>query len=137
MVDTSQVAFAAAAYLRITNGQESDIVFIMGKTRLAPKKLLSIPRLELQAAVLGVHHHLTLTQTTFWSDSMTVLQWINSTSRRFKPFVGHRVAEIISTTLLTNGDGSQRSRTQPMQPHVPRICRKLITTANGYLVPHS
>ncbi|KAL7724625.1 hypothetical protein ACLKA6_013859 [Drosophila palustris] len=107
MVDASQVAFAAAAYLRITNGQESDIVFIMGKTRLAPKKLLSIPRLELQAAVLGVrlatliheHHHLTLTQTTFWSDSMTVLQWINSTSRRFKPFVGHRVAEIISTTL--------------------------------------
>ncbi|KAM8711561.1 hypothetical protein ACLKA7_012129 [Drosophila subpalustris] len=79
----------------------------MGKTRLAPKKLLSISRLELQAAVLGVrlailiheHHHLTLTQTTFWSDSMTVLQWINSTSRRFKPFVGHRVAEIISTTL--------------------------------------
>ncbi|XP_030386687.1 uncharacterized protein LOC115633383 [Scaptodrosophila lebanonensis] len=103
-VDASQSAFAAAAYLRIVYGSQTDVAFVIGKTRLAPTKLLSIPRLELQAAVLGVrlnklvvkHQQFKLHKTVFWSDSKTVLQWLHSKDRKFKPYVAHRVTEILS-----------------------------------------
>jgi len=53
-VDASQAAFAAVAYLRVLSPTKVDVAFVIRKTRLAPKKLLSIPRLKLQAAILGV-----------------------------------------------------------------------------------
>jgi len=53
-VDASQAAFAAIVYLRVLSPTKVDVAFVVGKTRLAPKMLLSIPRLEQQAAILGV-----------------------------------------------------------------------------------
>nr|XP_041632359.1 uncharacterized protein LOC121502723 [Drosophila kikkawai] len=105
-VDASQEAFAAVAYLRIVCPTVVDIAFVMGKTRLAPKKLLSVPRLELQAAVLGIrlnrllqqNHKLPIDETFFWSASKTVLQWVRSKTRKFKPFVSHRITEILSSS---------------------------------------
>ncbi|XP_037931304.1 uncharacterized protein LOC119666101 [Teleopsis dalmanni] len=103
MVDASETAFAAAAYFRIINREEIKISFILGKTRTAPKRLMSIPRLELQAAVLGLRisktilkgHSIHVTKVTYWTDSRTVLHWIHASERKYKPFVGHRIAEII------------------------------------------
>lgn len=105
--DASEMAFAAVAYWRIARPDgQVDIAFVAGKTRCAPVKLLSIPRLELQAAVLAVRlrqsieaaHPIKLTRVVFWSDSTTVLSWIRSDHRRYKPFVGHRIAEILEST---------------------------------------
>ena len=67
-----------------------------------PIKSVSIPRLELMAAVLGVRLaetvseklEIPLSQHTLWSDSMDVIYWIQGHSRRLKPFVANRVAEI-------------------------------------------
>ena len=67
---------------------------------------MSIPRLELQGALLASRLSATLraeheTQwegTTYWTDSNTVLQWIRSEAGRFKPFVAHRVGEIHELT---------------------------------------
>ncbi|XP_067635222.1 uncharacterized protein [Eurosta solidaginis] len=106
VVDASQSAFAAAAYFRITSSDGCDVTFVAGKTKGAPQKLLSVPRLELQAAVLGVRvanlvrqgHNVQVNQTYFWSDSQTVLHWVNSKERKFKPYVGHRIAEILAST---------------------------------------
>lgn len=50
--DASESAFACVAYWRV-KGLSADYAFISGKTKCAPQTILSIPRLELQAAVLA------------------------------------------------------------------------------------
>ena len=60
---------------------------LVGKSRVTPKKFLSIPRLELKAAVLSVKigKELTLGNITekFWTDSQVVLTYIGSITKRF------------------------------------------------------
>ena len=101
--DASENAFGVVAYLRFE--LEDGTVhcsFVTSKARVAPIKQLSIPRLELQAAVMAIRvaetvkteHDMTVHETVYWSDSSTVLQWINSESRRFNTFVANRISEI-------------------------------------------
>ena len=101
--DASELAFGAAAYWRFrTMDQLFCCAFILGKTRLAPIKPLTIPRLELQAAVMAVRMSAMIkkeldvssSQITYWTDSTTVLQYIKSETTRFHTFVSNRVAEI-------------------------------------------
>ncbi|XP_055914028.1 uncharacterized protein LOC129947476 [Eupeodes corollae] len=109
-VDASENGFAAVAYLRIANDDNINCVLIGAKTRVAPLKSLSIPRLELQAAVLGVRfakvitksHTIRISQCTFWSDSKNVLSWIQSDHRRYKPFVAYRVSEILDFSEISD-----------------------------------
>lgn len=51
--DAGQDAMAAVAYLRIQAGQQIQVSLIGAKTKIAPTKPTSIPRLELQAALIG------------------------------------------------------------------------------------
>ena len=72
-------------------------------------KTLIVSRLQLQAAVLGTRlmqcirdeHSLDITDCILWSDSKTVIKWIRSEHRRYKPFVQHRIAEILATTNVS------------------------------------
>ncbi|GBP53425.1 hypothetical protein EVAR_17500_1 [Eumeta japonica] len=102
-VDASEKSYAAAVYWRIKLSEhESAVSLIAGKARVAPLKVISIPRLELQAALLGARLassilteiELNVTRKIFWTDSRTVLSWIRSDPRSFKPFVAHRLAEL-------------------------------------------
>ena len=105
--DASQEAFGACAYIRwmTTNGKH-DVRFVAAKSRVAPLKELTIPRLELQAAVLASRLQVTIKEecrfqfegTFLFTDSAIVLAWIRSTARRFKPFVSSRVGEIQSNS---------------------------------------
>ncbi|XP_037945155.1 uncharacterized protein LOC119677741 [Teleopsis dalmanni] len=103
-MDASQVAFAAALCPRIKHQYVVDVVFVCGKTRIVAQKLLSMSRLELQAAVLATRlstlevdrHEINISRIVFWTDSNTVLCWVHSRHRRFKPFVGHRIAKILT-----------------------------------------
>ncbi|XP_055923385.1 uncharacterized protein LOC129953880 [Eupeodes corollae] len=129
-VDASQSAFAAVGYFRIVTENRIELSFVAGKTRTAPKKLMSVPRLELQAAILGLRlsrsiiqsHEIKISKTIFWSDSRTVLYWIHSHERRYKPFVGHRISEIISNTdpnqwrWVPTSDNSADAATRPTFP---------------------
>ena len=98
--DASQKAYGAVCYLRLVNSEGSvHCSFVLAKSRLAPIKQLTLPRLELLAAVLGVQLDVLVRQalkiniesTMFWSDSTIVLQYIRNKSKRFKTFVANRV----------------------------------------------
>lgn len=107
-VDSSERAFSACAYYRFesqTTGGIS-VVFVMGKCRVAPIKPLTIPKLELQSAVLGTRlascilkeHRHQPSEVHFWTDSTTVLNWIKSTTCRHPTFIASRIAEIQDST---------------------------------------
>ncbi|XP_045032618.1 uncharacterized protein LOC123474468 [Daphnia magna] len=101
--DASESAFGAIAYLRFDNPDGVKVSFVMAKARVAPIKYVSIPRLELCAALLAARLasvikselRLKIDQATFWSDSTTVLRWINSPHYRFHVYVGNRIGEIL------------------------------------------
>lgn len=53
--DASKKAICAVAYIKVTSSDGgTEVGFVLGKARLAPQPALTIPRLELCAAVLAV-----------------------------------------------------------------------------------
>ena len=79
----------------------------MAKSPIAPAKKLTLPQLELTAAVIGarlasyLQSQLHLNKVYLWSDSQIVLYWLHST-KELKPFVANRVREIKERTSLTS-----------------------------------
>ncbi|XP_058448925.1 uncharacterized protein LOC131428882 [Malaya genurostris] len=102
-VDASEVACSCVAYFRLQIRSDIQIALVAAKTKIAPLKTLSIPKLELKAAVLGVRllefvqnsHSYSIKERFLWSDSSTVLAWIQSDHRRYPKFVAVRVGEIL------------------------------------------
>ncbi|XP_018402353.1 PREDICTED: uncharacterized protein LOC108779395, partial [Cyphomyrmex costatus] len=104
--DASNAAYAAVVYLRVESlvGQRQ-VSLMYAKTKVAPLKVLSVPRLELCAAVLLTRSldfvqkamKLVNVPTFCWTDSSVVLAWLNATPSRWKTFVANRVSEIHST----------------------------------------
>ncbi|XP_065081034.1 uncharacterized protein LOC135703683 [Ochlerotatus camptorhynchus] len=105
-VDASDSAYACVAYYRLPTQSGIQVAFISAKTKVAPLKVLSIPRLELKAAVLGInlleaiqgYHTYPISRRVFWSDSSTVLAWIRSDHHRYNKFVAVRIGEILTAT---------------------------------------
>ena len=100
--DASPRAYGAVAYLQ--QGMDSSLV--MSKSRAAPLKQLSLPKLELMAAVLAARLCSFISSSlaidcsvTLWSDSQIVLFWITS-KKKLKPFVSNRVSEIQSISTM-------------------------------------
>ena len=101
--DASATGYGSAAYLRLCNN-ESHIYcsFLMGKARLAPIKVMTIPCLELTAATvpicLGEVLKKELDDTPdvvkYHTDSTTVLRYITNDQKRFQAFVANRVQTI-------------------------------------------
>jgi hypothetical protein len=99
--DASAIAFAAAIYLRISNGKNIKTKLIFSKCRLTPKKRCSIPRLELLSVLIGCRAlqfvkeqlHIPLENPILYSDSQCVLHWIVS-QKQLSVFVTNRLKEI-------------------------------------------
>ena len=106
--DASQLAYGAAIYVRVDTADGPCTRLLTSKSRVAPLKQVSIPRLELCAAQLGVKLLSSvcdaLSRTDYvinavygWTDSTIVLAWIKDTPRRWTCFVANRVSEIQET----------------------------------------
>lgn len=105
--DASEKGYGVVSYLRMINKDgEVHCSFIIGKSRVAPLKQTTIPRLELTAAAVAVKMdrlmrkelHMQLEESVFWCDSTTVLKYIASENLRFKTFVANRVSLIRDNT---------------------------------------
>jgi len=101
--DASQLAYGAVSYLRMVNAQgDVHCSFVMGKSRLAPLKPVTIPRMELSAAVLSTRLdriirdeiELPIQEAVYWTDSTCVLRYIENDARRYQTFVANRVSAI-------------------------------------------
>ncbi|XP_063731551.1 uncharacterized protein LOC134859145 [Eleginops maclovinus] len=99
--DASEYGYGTVSYLRLKSiSKKVNIAFMVGKSRVAPMKQTTIPRLELTAAVLAarldkmIKKKLQLELSIFWTDSTTVLNYISSETKRFHTFVANRVAVI-------------------------------------------
>ena len=102
--DASESAYAGVAYLRTTDSKgEVHISLVASKTRVAPIKRLTIPRLELCGAhllaTLLEHVRLTLNipvdDVHAWTDSTIVINWLDGNPRRFRTYVGNRISFIL------------------------------------------
>lgn len=105
--DASEVAYGACIYLRSTDVQgKITTKLLCSKSRVAPLKRLSLPRLELCAAVLLADMYqvssralkINFNKIRFWTDSMVVLAWLSSPATRWKTFVANRVSHIQEAT---------------------------------------
>ncbi|KAG1930487.1 guanine nucleotide-binding protein G(I)/G(S)/G(O) subunit gamma-2 [Pimephales promelas] len=106
--DASEQAYGSVACLR-TNDDSGRIqlAFVLARSKVAPKRRLTIPRLELRAALNGAQLAKLLKKTeltvemntvTPWTDSTAILARLKSESYRFKVFVGTGIAEIRELT---------------------------------------
>jgi hypothetical protein len=108
--DASSYGYGAVTYIRVVDDRERvNCQLLMAKSKLAPLKPMTIPRLELQAAVLAVkldevvsaELDAPLMESVFWTDSTTVLQYIANSDKRFQTFVANRVAVITNRTAIS------------------------------------
>ena len=107
--DASVKGYGKCSYVRMIDEQQRiHCTLVMGKSRVAPLKPVTVPRLELTAAVCSVRisqqlrrelsYH--IDQEYFWTDSKVVLGYISNESRRFHVFVANRVQEIQNSTSV-------------------------------------
>ena len=102
--DASEKAYAAVVYLRATYSEHSPTVsLIVSKTKVAPVKPQTIPRLELCGATLLTKLMSTVSkalnipteQCHAWCDSTIVLNWLDGNPKRYRTFVGNRISTIL------------------------------------------
>ncbi|GBM79999.1 hypothetical protein AVEN_203766-1, partial [Araneus ventricosus] len=106
--DASELAYGAVIYVKSINSNGgSEVKLLISKSRVAPLKFVTIPRLELCAAVLlsklmrRVLRALKLevSKTYFWTDSTIVLSWLEKECKELKTFVANRISIIRTLTV--------------------------------------
>ncbi|XP_047502961.1 uncharacterized protein LOC125048341 [Penaeus chinensis] len=101
--DASQNGYGQCSYLRQVSEQgQVHCALVMSKSRVTPLKPITVPTLELTAAVVAVRISSMLKRELgyqelkefFWTDSKVVLGYISNEAKRFHVFVANRVQHI-------------------------------------------
>lgn len=104
--DASKDGFGAVIYLRSEGEDGVKFGLVLAKARVAPIHQITIPKLELQGALMASRlveyckreMTLAISSVFFWCDATTVLRWLHASHHRFTPFVANRVSEILETS---------------------------------------
>ncbi|XP_065182586.1 uncharacterized protein LOC135813418 [Sycon ciliatum] len=108
--DASAHATAAVGYVRAEYPDgHVRISIALARARATPLKKVTIPKLELRGAVLGVQVsaaisealHIPMSEHNFWTDSMNVVHWVRSPAKNFTSDVANRIAAIQESTKPT------------------------------------
>ena len=94
--DASNAGYGQASYLRVVNEDgKVHCCLLLGKSRVTSLKFVSVPRLELAAAILSVkisqqlkqkldiEEYISEVEEFFWTDSQMVLNYISNESKWF------------------------------------------------------
>ena len=108
--DSSEKAYGCCIYLKVDESKGKCVSLVMARSKVAPVKRVTLPRLELLAALLGARL-LNFTRKALelpadinyiiYTDSMIALSWIKGVPTRWKPFVSNRVREIQTLTDIS------------------------------------
>ncbi|UYV74052.1 hypothetical protein LAZ67_11001974, partial [Cordylochernes scorpioides] len=101
--DASKASYATCIFLRIESEQEVTCQLVQARSRVAPLKGTTIPRLELLACLVGARLVNNVVRDLkfedmerfYWTDSMNALHWIKGKDN-WATFVMNRVMEIRS-----------------------------------------
>ncbi|GFS92401.1 uncharacterized protein TNCV_1204691 [Trichonephila clavipes] len=102
-VKTLERTYAAVVYIKCFNeSRQSQTRLLCSKSRVAPLKTLTIPRLEVSVALLLSRLvkkvvpilELPIHKISLWMDSTIALSWIKTEPHKLKTFVSNRVVEI-------------------------------------------
>ena len=97
--DASNQGYGACSYLCFIDGDNIHCTLVASKARVAPSKGMTIPRLELTAAVTAAKQaqkirkelKMDLSGEHFWCDSQEVLAYICNDATQFHLFIVNRV----------------------------------------------
>lgn len=102
--DASSQAYCSAVYVQVESGEHCFSRLISAKTKVAPIKQISIPKLELLACRLLVElmnsvcnalkDIVFIEQVVYWSDSEVALAWINGVGKKWGLWIQNRVDQI-------------------------------------------
>ncbi|XP_058816239.1 uncharacterized protein LOC131679517 [Topomyia yanbarensis] len=110
--DASEKAYGACLYIRSQDVEEKVAVRLLtSKSKVAPLKSQTIPRLELCGALLAAQLFEKVQKSIgirmpayFWTDSTCVLRWINAVPTTWSTFIANRVAKIQNLTGVSPQD---------------------------------
>ena len=111
--DASAEGYGTCVYVRsIYESGEISVKLLASKSRVAPLKTETIPRLELLGNLLlsrlitavknALNKCVKFDQVYLWTDSKVTLAWIKSPTKEYKTFVENRLKEIRKNTDMNN-----------------------------------
>ena len=120
-VDASNKGYGTATYLRFINDRDGIYCSLLyGRSRVAPIKRVTIPRMELTAATLAVRVNTMIQRDLpniadrvfFWTDGMSTMRSILNVSTRFQTFVANRLPIIHEGSATSQWRYVEGSKTQ-------------------------
>ncbi|XP_075247147.1 uncharacterized protein LOC142340458 [Convolutriloba macropyga] len=143
--DASLSAVSAVVYLRTISADGSIAThYVISKSKVAPIKQMSIPKLELEAATLGAElagfceteMTIDVKSKKFWTDSTAVLSWIKSKDRQ-KMYIANRLNKIAENSNKDDWQhvpGKMNPADHGTRGLAPCDLQKLWITAPSFLI---